>query len=147
VPANARLLFLPQRPYIPIASLRDAVGFPDPVGAFSDDEKREVLRETGLGDFADRLDEVQNWALSMSGGEQQRLALARALLQKPDWLFLDEATASLDEEAERELYQLLHRRLPGATIVSIAHRPQLASYHQRRYDLTSAGLKAQTMVT
>jgi putative ATP-binding cassette transporter len=147
VPANARLLFLPQRPYIPIASLRDAVSFPDPVGAFSDDEKREVLRETGLGDFADRLDEVQNWALSMSGGEQQRLALARALLQKPDWLFLDEATASLDEDAERELYQLLHRRLPGATIVSIAHRPQLASYHQRRYDLASAGLKAQTVVT
>jgi vitamin B12/bleomycin/antimicrobial peptide transport system ATP-binding/permease protein len=140
VPANARLLFLPQRPYIPIASLRDAVSFPGPRGTFGDEAIREALRETGLEGFTDRLDEEQNWALSMSGGEQQRLALARALLQKPDWLFLDEATASLDEDAEQELYQLLQRRLPEAAIVSIAHRPQLASYHQRRYDLTPAGL-------
>src|SRR5205814_2059185 len=82
-----------------------------------------------------RLDEVQNWSLLMSGGEQQRLAVARTLLQKPDWLFLDEATAALDAASERHLYDVLRQRLPDATIVSIAHHPELAAYHQRQFAL------------
>ena len=88
-----------------------------------------------LQGFADRLDDMQNWSLLMSGGEQQRLAVARALLQQPDWLFLDEATAALDETSERRLYQLLQQRLPATTIVSIAHHPELAAYHQKQFTL------------
>ena len=77
----------------------------------------------------------ENWAQRLSGGEQQRVALARALLAKPDWLFLDEATASLDPEAEAELYRTLKERLPNTTIVSIAHRPSVAAFHERHLEL------------
>jgi putative ATP-binding cassette transporter len=135
VPANARMLFLPQKPYIPLGTLREAISYPSAPGAFSDDEIREVLEAAQLGSFAGRLDETQNWSLVMSGGEQQRLAIARALLQKPDWLFLDEATAALDETSEQRLYDLLQQRLPNATIVSIAHHPELAAYHQKQFAL------------
>jgi vitamin B12/bleomycin/antimicrobial peptide transport system ATP-binding/permease protein len=136
VPAGAKLLFLPQRPYIPVGSLREAVSYPGGAGAFSDEKLREVLHAVQLDTFADRLDEVQNWSLLMSGGEQQRLAIARALLDEPEWLFLDEATAAVDEASERALYDLLQQRLPETTIVSIAHRPQVAQFHQRAYTIT-----------
>jgi putative ATP-binding cassette transporter len=135
VPSEGRQLFLPQKPYIPIASLREATTYPAPPGTFSDDEIREVLTAAHLEAFVPRLDEVQNWSMVMSGGEQQRLALARALLHKPDWLFMDEATAALDEPSEQELYQLLEERLPNATIVSIAHRPRVADFHARTVSL------------
>jgi len=138
VPAEARVLFLPQKPYIPIASLRDAVSFPAS-SAFSDAEIRETLRDCRLEHFASRLGEVQNWAMSMSVGEQQRLAIARALLNKPDWLFLDEATAALDEPTEAHLYALIRERMPRTTLVSIAHRPQVARYHALRYALEPSG--------
>jgi putative ATP-binding cassette transporter len=132
VPSEGRQLFLPQKPYIPIATLREATAYPAPPGTFADDEIREVLTAAHLEAFVPRLDEVQNWSMVMSGGEQQRLALARALLHKPDWLFMDEATAALDEPSEQALYQLLQDRLPNATIVSIAHRPRVADFHARR---------------
>jgi vitamin B12/bleomycin/antimicrobial peptide transport system ATP-binding/permease protein len=138
IPAGARLLFLPQKPYIPVASLREAVSFPAD-SAFPDKEIEEALRLCRLEHFAGRLDEVRNWSLSMSGGEQQRLAFARALLNKPDWLFLDEATASLDEATEAQLYSLLDQRLPHATLVSIAHRPAVAAFHGRKFALEPAG--------
>ena len=92
----------------------------------------QALTDAGLAAFADRLDENTPWALRLSGGEQQRLALARALLLRPDWLFLDEATANLDPEAEAELYARLRDRLPGTTIVSIAHRTAVADFHDSR---------------
>jgi putative ATP-binding cassette transporter len=132
VPANARLLFLPQRPYIPIASMREAVGYPAQQGTFSDSEIRDVLRAVGLERFVDRLDEVNNWGSRLSGGEQQRLAIARAVLHQPEWLFLDEATAALDEDGERAMYELLQQRLPASSMVSIAHRSQVARYHSAR---------------
>jgi putative ATP-binding cassette transporter len=140
VPEGARLMFLPQKPYIPIGSLRDALAYPSPAAGYADERLGEALEAAGLAGFADRLDEVRNWSQSMSGGEQQKLAVARAVLQQPDWLFLDEATASLDEESERAVYCLLAERLPGAAIVSIAHRPPLAGFHARRLLLSGGKL-------
>jgi len=136
-PPRARIMFLPQKPYIPIASLRDAVTYPAAPGTFSDDALRTALRECKLAPFAERLDEIANWTMAMSVGEQQRLAVARALLHRPDWLFLDEATAALDEATERELYELLRSRLPDAAMVSIAHHPTVAVHHTRRLELTT----------
>jgi putative ATP-binding cassette transporter len=139
VPQGARVLFLPQKPYIPIAPLRDAVAYPGHAGEFPDDAVRSALVDVGLDSLATRLDERENWSMRLSGGEQQRLAIARALLHSPDWLFLDEATASLDEAAERRLYELLTVRLPRAAIVSIAHRPTVAAFHARRVRFVSEG--------
>ncbi|MBN8890430.1 MAG: ABC transporter ATP-binding protein [Rhodospirillales bacterium 70-18] len=123
-----RVMFLPQRPYIPLGTLRHALTYPDAAG-LDDTTVRAALRAAGLGHLESRLHEEEPWAQRLSGGEQQRLALARALLARPDWLFLDEATASLDPESEAELYATLRRELPHATIVSIAHNPALAALH------------------
>jgi vitamin B12/bleomycin/antimicrobial peptide transport system ATP-binding/permease protein len=125
------VLFLPQRAYIPLGSLRHVVCYPSPTGAHTQEEIAQALRDAGLPQLVDQLDVDEPWAQSLSGGEQQRIALARALLAKPDWLFLDEATASLDPEAEVHLYSTLKERLPGTTIVSIAHRPSVAAFHDR----------------
>ncbi len=143
VPKGAKVLFLPQKPYIPIGTLSEAVAYPASPGAFDAAAIREALVACKLEPLADRLDETQNWSLALSLGEQQRLALARALLQRPDFLFLDEATASLDEANEANLYELLNERLPNTSIISIAHRPTVAAHHDRRYvlDAASASLK------
>ncbi len=138
VPAGARVLFLPQKPYIPIATLRDAVKYPDEHSTASDGEIVAALEAARLGHLASRLDEEAHWSNMLSGGEQQRLAIARALIFKPDWLFLDEATASLDEPTEAAIYAELKQRLPGATLVSIGHRPSLRQWHDRRLDLQRA---------
>ncbi len=138
VPAGARVLFLPQKPYIPIGTLRDAVKYPDENSTAGDGEIVEALTAARLGHLAARLDEEAHWTNMLSGGEQQRLAIARALVFKPDWLFLDEATASLDEPTEEAVYGALKQRLPGATIVSIGHRPSLRKWHDRRIELQRA---------
>ena len=124
--------FLPQRPYIPLGSLRHVVTYPNAPEAYSHTEIEQALKDAGLPQLADQLDVDQNWAQSLSGGEQQRVALARALLAKPRWIFLDEATASLDPDAEAHLYRTLKQRLPDATLVSIAHRPSVAAFHDSR---------------
>src|SRR6185436_4597316 len=98
-----------------------------------------ALRAVGLERFAGNLAQVDNWAQVLSGGEQQRLAFAHALLNKPDWLFLDEGTASLPDEAQRELYELLRTRLPQTTVVSIGHRASLAEFHKRRFEWKGDG--------
>jgi putative ATP-binding cassette transporter len=132
LPRLKRLLFLPQKPYVPIGSLRHAVTFPAAPGSFSDTDIAEVLKMCRLPDYAGRLDEFHHWDRRLSPGEQQRLAFARALLQRPDWLFLDEATSSLDPETEAYLYELLEKRLPTTTLVSVAHRQSLEAFHRRR---------------
>ncbi len=124
-------LFLPQRTYIPLGTLRHAVAYPSDANAFTDAEVLTALQDAGLGHLASRLNEEDNWSMRLSGGEQQRLAFARALLAKPDWLFLDEATASLDPEGEAELYATLKRQLPNTTVVSIAHHGTAAEFHDR----------------
>jgi putative ATP-binding cassette transporter len=143
VPAGARLLFLPQKPYIPIASLRDAVSFPSVGGTFPDDEIRAALSAAGLEPFGERLDEVQNWSMRLSGGEQQKLALARALLMRPEWLFLDEATSAMDDASEQRAYKVLQSQLPATTMVSIAHRPGAAGFHGRHLVFVPDGVHMQ----
>ena len=104
--------------------------------AYTAEQVAEALETVGLGNLVDQANEERPWAQLLSGGEQQRLALARALLAKPDWLFLDEATASLDPEGEAEVYATLKRKLPGTTFVSIAHRTSVAAFHDERMVFT-----------
>ena len=140
LPEGARPLFLPQRPYLPLGTLRHALCYPGAEADFSEVEVRAVLEDVGLGGLAPRLDEVDAWGQRLSGGEQQRVAVARALLLKPDWLFLDEATASLDAESEARLYGLLVERLPDTAMVSIAHREAVARWHGRHVQLSDRRL-------
>ena len=139
VPAGASLMMLPQRPYFPIAPLHAALAYPSEAGAFSAEQIREVLKDVGLPQLASRLDDEEHWNRILSLGEQQRLAIARALLQAPQFLFLDEATASLDEPSEAALYRLLQQRLPDTSVVSIGHRATLAAFHQHKVELSRDG--------
>ena len=139
VPKNARVMILPQRPYFPIAPLAAAVAYPAGRENYDEGKIAGLISAVGLPALADRIDEEAHWNRMLSLGEQQRLGIARALLSEPDFLFLDEATASLDEPAEAALYQLLQRELPRATIVSIGHRSTLAAFHQRRLAFTREG--------
>lgn len=138
LPADAKLMFLPQKPYMPQGSFAQALSYPEPAANTSDEAKRQALIDCGLEPFADRLQEDQNWSQALSPGEQQRVAFARVLLKRPDWVFLDEATASLDTPLEQALYARLRQRLPNLTIVSIGHRPGVADYHERQLELQPA---------
>jgi vitamin B12/bleomycin/antimicrobial peptide transport system ATP-binding/permease protein len=131
VPKGAKLMALPQRPYFPIGTLTAAVTYPDEPGTFGAEALSEVITAVGLPALAGRITEEAHWNRMLSLGEQQRLGIARAILQAPDYLFLDEATASLDEAAEAALYRLLNARLRRTTIVSIGHRSTLAAFHRR----------------
>jgi len=139
IPANASLMMLPQRPYLPIGTLHAAIVYPGEDASFSADRVSEVLNEVGLPKFAARLDEEAHWNRTLSLGEQQRLGLARALLHTPSHLFLDEATASLDEPSEAALYTMLIGKLPQTTIVSIGHRATLEAFHERNVTLVRDG--------
>src|SRR4029077_6516171 len=131
-PQDFNALFLPQRPYFPLGTLREVVLYPKSSRSCGEEEVVDTLTAVGLAHLIARLDESANWAMQLSGGEQQRVAFARALLQKPSWLFLDEASSNLDDASQARLYDLLTHRLKDCTIVSIAHREELASYHQQR---------------
>lgn len=136
-----RAMFLPQRPYFPNGRLRDALAYPEPAEKHSDAELQQALRDALLPDLVSRLDEHDAWGQKLSGGEQQRLAIARALLKQPRWLFADEATSALDEAAEATLYARLRERVKeqNGALVSIAHRPAVAGYHERQWTLVPGG--------
>ena len=135
LPLNRRSLFLPQRPYLPIGTLREVIAYPMLDGDFSDKNVSDALTAVGLQHLNARLTEQQNWSLQLSPGEQQRVAFARVVLQQPTWLFLDEATSSLDENAEQHLYRMLKEKLPQTTIISIGHRSTLREFHTRLLEL------------
>jgi vitamin B12/bleomycin/antimicrobial peptide transport system ATP-binding/permease protein len=144
LPDDARMLFLPQKPYLPVGTLRETLCFPDRPDAHDLVAIGEALAATGLEHLADRLDEERFWSPVLSPGEQQRLAVARAVLLRRDWLFLDEATSALDESMEATLYALLRERLPGATMVSIAHKPSAIAFHDRRLVIDPAARRLRT---
>ncbi|MDP3605721.1 MAG: ATP-binding cassette domain-containing protein, partial [Polaromonas sp.] len=135
LPANT--MFIPQRPYFPNGSLRDALAYPQPAGSYSDQALRQALEDALLPQLTGRLDDEDAWGQKLSGGEQQRLAIARVLLKKPSWVFADEATSALDEVAEKTLYERLTAqvRQAGGALVSIAHRPAVAAFHNKQWTL------------
>ena len=135
VPDDA--VFMPQRPYVPDGKLRDALTYPNPATNFSDDQLRQALTDALLPDLASRLDDSDSWSQKLSGGEQQRLAIARVLLKKPAWLFADEITSALDAEAEGVLYKRLADTVhaAGGAMVSIAHRAAVGDFHNQRWTL------------
>jgi vitamin B12/bleomycin/antimicrobial peptide transport system ATP-binding/permease protein len=139
IPEGARVMVVPQKPYIPIATLRAAVTYPAEPGAYADDAVRKALTDVRLGGLVDQLDREDVWSQRLSGGEQQRMALARALLMRPDWLFLDESTSAMDEKLEAEMYTALAAQLPRTTIISIGHRSTLGGYHRRRIEMMREG--------
>jgi putative ATP-binding cassette transporter len=139
VPADASLMMLPQRPYFPIGPLKAAITYPAAPDSFTSAEISDVLTAVGLPQLTARLDEDAHWNRMLSLGEQQRLGFARALLQQPDYLFLDEATASLDEPSEARLYRLIQERLPTTTIISTGHRSTLRDFHDRTVELVHEG--------
>ena len=138
-----RSLFLPQKPYLPIGTLRDALSYPQTGDAYAPERYEQVLRTCRLEQLIPRLDEVDHWQRVLSGGEQQRLAFARVLLFRPQWLYMDESTSAMDEEDEAMLYQALIDQLPGLSILSVGHRSSLARFHPRHVRIVEGQLMAQ----
>jgi len=138
-PDRADVMVIPPKPYIPIATLRSAVTYPAVSGTYGDEDIRAALTDAHLGALTGELDHEEVWSQRLSSGEQQRLALARALLRRPDWLLLDESTSAVEEKLEAELYAMLAKRLPKTTIISIGHRSTLASLHRRHLEMTPEG--------
>jgi putative ATP-binding cassette transporter len=135
LPPREQMMFLPQRPYMPLGTLRGAVTYPANRRRFTDEEIAAALTRVGLGEFASRLDDDERWDRLMSLGQQQRLAFGRVLLHKPRWVFLDEATAALDEENQRRVMSIFDEELADSSIFSIGHRPGLEDFHKRTLQL------------
>ena len=136
VPREGRAVFLSHRPYLPIGSLRAAVAYPSAADAFPDEKIHEVLKSLELGHLIAQLDETRHWEQELSGDEQQRVIFAGVLLHEPGWLFMDDATAEINERMERRVYELLAERMPRTAVISITHREAVAAYHERRWILS-----------
>ncbi|TAJ86039.1 ABC transporter ATP-binding protein/permease [Reyranella sp.] len=132
---RGEIAFMPQKPYFPLGTLREAMLYPKEPNGISDDDLREALHEVGLDHLRGRLDEDERWDHILSGGEQQRVAFARTLIHKPDWIFMDEATSALDEVGQENVMRLLMEKLPETAVVSIGHRPGLELFHTRELEL------------
>jgi putative ATP-binding cassette transporter len=134
---ESEAMFIPQRPYFPNGKLRDALAYPEPATHYSDGALQQALTDALLPQLASRLDDEDAWSQKLSGGEQQRLAIARVLLKKPKWVFADEATSALDEAAEKTLYERLLALVQkgNGALISIAHRPGVAAFHNRYWVL------------
>ena len=133
-------MFIPQRPYFPDGPLRDALAYPKPASDYRDDDLRAALRDAQLPQLQDSLDRQDAWSQKLSGGEQQRLAVARVLLKKPRWIFADEATSALDAPAEQAVYGKLVAQVQaaGGGLLSIAHRPGVAAFHDRSWQFVAS---------
>jgi vitamin B12/bleomycin/antimicrobial peptide transport system ATP-binding/permease protein len=131
VPKPEEMMFLPQRPYLPLGTLRAAISYPASPDTFDDNNVRAALERCGLGEFLDMLDRHERWDRSLSLGQQQRVAFARVILHKPQWVFMDEATSALDEENQASMLALFENELKGASVLSIGHRPGLEEFHTR----------------
>lgn len=133
LPGHKSLFFMPQTPTLPDDTLKGVLAYPDEPERYTDEACQNALTAVGgdMNEFSRELHHNDTWSQRLSGGQRKRIAFARALLQKPDWLFLDEATASLDADSERDIYQLLKRNLPATTIVSISHQPSVEQFHDR----------------
>jgi putative ATP-binding cassette transporter len=131
LPKGKKIIVLPQKPYFPIGTLEEAVSYPMPAGTYDREAIKQALIDVGMPNLVDRIDEVAHWNMQLSGGEQQRVGIARALLYNPDYLFFDEATASMDEPSEEELYTMLIDRMKESTLISIGHRSSLEKFHKR----------------
>jgi vitamin B12/bleomycin/antimicrobial peptide transport system ATP-binding/permease protein len=134
---GAKLFLLPQRPYIPVGSLRRATAYPTPADEVDAKAIAEALEAVGLGQFVERMDEETNWDQTLSGGEKQRLAFARLLIQRPTIVVLDEATSALDPSSQELMMNLLAERLPETTVMSVGHRPELEAFHERKLTMGS----------
>jgi putative ATP-binding cassette transporter len=132
IQSGANMLLMPQRPYIPLGALRRAVIYPLSVEDVGSRDVRVAVEAVGLGDHIDKLDEEGSWDQTLSGGEKQRVAFARLLIHAPDIVVMDEATAALDSDSQRELMQLLERHLPRTTVLSVGHRRELEDFHNRK---------------
>jgi putative ATP-binding cassette transporter len=134
---QGRIFFVPQKPYIPLGSLRQALAYPEDGTVIPDEQLKAVLSKVGLAELGPELDRTDNWSQRLSGGEQQRLAFARLLLAEPAVIFLDEATSALDETTEARFYRMLREAPWRPTIVSVGHRSTLRAFHDRVLDLTA----------
>ncbi len=139
VPEGQKIMFVPQKSYLPLTSLREILQYPGMTTSISEQKMKDILVECKLGHLMEKLPIIANWGQALSLGEQQRVAFVRVLLQKPNWLFLDEATSALDEPTEQAIYQMLIKKLPQMTIVSVGHRRTLLQYHQTRLLLDGKG--------
>ncbi len=136
LPEKQNVMYIPQRSYMPLGTLQEALLFPDNVLPVSENELKKLLRDCDLPNLSNELQHVTLWSEHLSPGELQRIAFVRILLHKPDWVFLDECTSALDLAHEEQLYRLLKERLPNCSLVSIGHRPSLDEHHDHKIDLS-----------
>ena len=140
---SGKITFMPQKPYFPLGTLRDAMLYPTAPEGITDETLKDMLHKVGLDHLRDRLDETERWDHILSGGEQQRVAFARVLVHKPEWIFMDEATSALDEAGQENIMRLLIEELPETSVVSIGHRPGLEAFHTRELVLEPGDEGAQ----
>src|SRR5215212_645814 len=131
IPPGEQMMFLPQRPYLPLGTLRASVCYPAAPDTFSDETVKDALKRCALGEFVTELERNERWDRTLSLGQQQRIAFARVLLHKPRWVFMDEATSALDDNNQATMLSLLEEELAGVTVLSIGHRPGLEEFHTR----------------